>query len=267
MIRVEFGKQALRLRTYILLGAIIAFPALLTFIFRIFNPAGHAGPGQSFVVLAPNSGLNMAIATLEHAGDLVLPIVGVIFAGSAVAEEAVWGTLGYLLVRPVTRRRLLASKLLVVAVLTLAATAVATLIAVAAGLAAFGWQPVETPSGATLSSGVALARIAVATPYIAWSLAGVASFGFLVSSMSNSPLYAAAAAFGLAVISRVLDSLSFMGDVRNILPTHYWSAWEGLFASPVSWDDMLAGSILQMAYVIVFLALAWWWFGRKDIVT
>jgi ABC-2 type transport system permease protein len=162
---------------------------------------------------------------------------------------------------------LLASKLLVVAVLILAATAVSTLLAVAAGLIAFGWQPVETPSGTTLQAGVALARIAIVTPYIAWSMAGVMSFGYFISSLSNSTLYGAAAAFGLVVISRVLDSVPATGDGLSFLPTHYWSAWEGLFASPVSWGDMLAGSILQLPYVIVFLAMTWWWFTRKDIVT
>ncbi|MBI2868122.1 MAG: ABC transporter permease [Chloroflexi bacterium] len=266
MIRVEFYKQALRLRTYLLLGIVVAFPVLLTLIFRIYNPAGHAR-AEGFVPLAPSSGLNMALATLGHAGDVVLPLVGVIFAGSAVAEEAGWGTLGYLLVRPVTRGRLLASKLLVVAVLTLAATALATLLAVVAGLIAFGWQPVETPSGTTLPAGVALARVAIAAPYMAWSLAGIMSFGFLISSLSNSPLYAAAGAFGLAVISRILDSFTFMGDVRSSLPTHYWRAWEGIFASPVNWDHMVNGVALQVPYVIVFLAMAWWSFRRKDIVT
>lgn len=79
--------------------------------------------------------------------------------------------------------------------------------------------------------------------------------------------YAAAAAFGLAVIARILDSFSFMGDVLSFLPAHYWRSWEGLFTSPVSWDDMVVGSIIQLPYVIVFLGLAFWSFRRKDILT
>jgi ABC-2 type transport system permease protein len=267
MIQVEFDKQVLRLRTYLLLGIIVAFPTLITLIFRIANPSGHASR-QSFIELASHSGLNMAIVTLMHAGDLVLPLVGVILAGSVVAEEASWGTLGYLLVRPVTRQHLLTSKLLVVAVLFFAATALVALLAVVTGLIAFGWQPVETPSGIILSPGSALARIAIATLFMAWSLAGVMSLGFFISSLSSSPLYGAAAAFGFAVVSQILDTLPFtLGGVENILPTHYWNAWEGLFADPVNWDDMLVGSILQLPYVILFLTMTWWWFRRKDIVT
>jgi ABC-2 type transport system permease protein len=268
MIRVEFYKQVFRLRTSILLGIIVAFPVLLTLVFRIVNPSlPEHGQEQSFIRLAPSSGLNMAIASLGHAGDLFLPIVGAILAGSVVAEEAGWGTLGYLLVRPVTRPRLLASKLLVVTLLLIAAAATATLVAVLAGLLAFGWEPVQTLSGTSLPSGVALARIAIATPYIAWSLAGVVSFGFLLSSLSNSPLYAAAGAFGLVVLSRILDSVPATGVWLSFLPTHYWRAWEGLFSNNMDWGDMLAGSLLQLPYVIVFLGMAWWQFRRKDIVT
>jgi ABC-2 type transport system permease protein len=267
MIRVELEKHAFRLRTYLLLAVLAFFPALLTLIFSLGGAPSHAGAERDFILLAPESGLNMALATLGHAGDLVLPLVGVILVGSAVAEEASWGTLGYLLVRPVTRERLLLSKLLVVASLILAAAVTITLLAVADGLIAFGWQPIETPSGATIAADTALARIALATPYIAWSLAGVMSLGFLVSTLSNSPLYAAATAFGMATVSQILDSLSAMGDVRAFLPTHYWRAWEDLFASPASWDDMLAGSLVQLPYVIVFIALAFWSFRRKDVLT
>ncbi len=272
MIRVEFYKQVHRVRTYVLLFIIAAFPALLTLIFRVARPAPpasaeHAGDDLGFIVLASSSGLNMAIATLGHAGDVILPIVGVILAGSAVAEEANWGTLGYLLVRPVSRRRLVASKLLVISALMVAATALAVLFAVADGVVAFGWQAVETPAGATIPAGAALARIAMATPYIAWSLAGVISLGFFVSSVSSSSLNGAAAAFGLAAVSQILNSLPVLGDARYVLPTHYWRAWESLLVSPAKWSDMAIGAAVQLPYVIVFLALTWWFFKRRDIVS
>jgi ABC-2 type transport system permease protein len=266
MTRVEFAKQLLRPRTYLLLGIIGAFPALLTLLFRFGNPGEHAG-AESFIALAPNSGPNMAVAILEHVSDVILPFMGVLLAGSIVAEEASWGSLGYLLVRPVTRRRLLATKLLVVAVLILAGAAVTTLLAVVDGLIAFGWRPLETPSNTTLPAETALARMAIAAPYMAWSLAAIMSAGFLISSLSNSPLYGAAAAFGLAAISQILDSLSVIGEVRNILPTHYWKAWEDLFAIPSDWNVLLMGLAVQLPYVIVLLALAFWLFHRRDIST
>src|SRR5262249_50067584 len=95
---------------------------------------------------------------------------------------------------------------------------------------------------------------------------GVVSVAFFLSVVAEAPLPAVAAAFALVIVSQVLDSLTALGAVRNLLPTHYWGAWEDLFAGSVTVDDMVAGVLLQLLYAIVFLALAWWWFGRKDIL-
>jgi ABC-2 type transport system permease protein len=225
-----------------------------------------AGERVTFLDLAPHSGLNMALVSLEHVA-LLLPIVVAVFAGNAIAEEASWRTLGYLLVRPISRGRLLASKLTVVVALLLVAVLLMSLAAIVSGLVAFGWHPLDTPSGVTLSAGTALARILIATPYLAWSMAGVASVAFFLSVVADAPLPAVAAAFALVILSQVLDSLSALGAVRTVLPTHYWGAWEDLFAGSVTLDDMVAGALLQLSYAIVFLMLAWWWFRRKDILT
>ena len=187
MIRVEFERQLRRLRTLVVLGILVVFPAAITLVFKVGSTGGQHG-GGGFVELARESGLNMAILALDHMGPTVLLGVGAVLAGSVVAEEASWGTLGYMLVRPVARGRLLASKLVVIASLTFLAVALASLVAVLAGLVTFGWQPIETPSGTMLSPDTALARVAIATPYVAWSLTGIMSVAFFVSTRSNSPL-------------------------------------------------------------------------------
>lgn len=265
MIQVEFAKQIARLRTYVIVAVMVGIPIALPLIFKLGAGAGEHG--GSFVSLARESGLNMAILTLDHMAPTVFLGVGAILAGSVVAEEASWGTLGYLLVRPVSRMRLLTSKLAVVGALTLIGIALATTVAALAGLAAYGWQAVETPSSGTVSPGDALVALAVATPYMAWNLVGIMSIAFYVSTRSNSPLYAAATAFAVTVIAQILNSFSAMGAVRVVLPTHYWTAWQDLVASSPEWADMAKGVLLQAVYVILFLSLAFWSFRRRDILT
>src|SRR5579875_317890 len=81
----------------------------------------------------------------------------------------------------------------------------------------------------------------------------------------SNPGRGATAASGVAIISRILDSLPFtLGCFQTLPPTHIWRAWEGLFASPVGWGDMLVGSIIQLPYMVVPLALAFWGFHRRD---
>jgi hypothetical protein len=35
----------------------------------------------------------------------------------------------------------------------------------------------------------------------------------------------------------------------------------------VQTDHLVRGLLLQLPYVAIFLALAWWWFQRKDITS
>jgi ABC-2 type transport system permease protein len=109
--------------------------------------------------------------------------------------------------------------------------------------------------------------MAVAGAYIAWGMAAVVGIAFFVSVTSSAPLNAVAAGFGAVIVSQVLDSFAALGDVRAVLPTHYWLAWEDLFADPVATGDLIAGVVVQAAYLVVFVGLAWWWFRRADVLT
>jgi ABC-2 type transport system permease protein len=267
MIRVEFVKQFSRVKTRFILGLMVAFPVLLSLVFRLGQPQHQQGVSGTFIELSSLSGLNMAITVMAHVGPLILPVVAAVVAGGAVAEEAAWRTLGYLLMRPVGRDRLLGAKLIVVVAVIAAAVVLAALASVVAGLMAFGWGPVTVLSGGTISAFAGLSGIVAATLYIAWSVASLVCVAFLVSALSSSPLNAAAAGFGFYVVSQVLDSFSAMGDLRGLLPTHYWSAWQELIAASASWHGVLKGAVLQLPYAFVFLALAWWAFRRRDIFT
>ncbi|MFA5787123.1 MAG: ABC transporter permease subunit [Actinomycetota bacterium] len=274
MIRVEFSKQVRRLRTYLVLGICVVIPAIITMATKVGGPHEPMGPTSErlanqadFFRLATRSGLSMPLAALTAMSGFLLPIVVALFCGEAVAGEAGWGTLRYLLVRPVTRRRLLGAKLSVAAMLCLLATVLVALTGLVAGLAAFGWHPMLTPSSTTLPEATALARVGLATVYVAWSMSGMATFAFLLSTMTDAPVGAIAGGVGLAIVSQILDGISALRGFRNWLPTHHWGAWDGLFVHPTQTADMVRGTLLQIPYVIVFCVVAWWWFARKDVLS
>ncbi|MGD0764859.1 MAG: ABC transporter permease [Dehalococcoidia bacterium] len=275
MIRVEFRKQFWRLRTYLALGLMVVIPLITTIAFKLGGgPSGHGARSaqESLFELATRSGLNMPLAALLSVNGFLLPVVVSIFAGGAIAEEASWGTLRYLLLRPVSRRRLLATKLGVVAVFALIATLLVVLTGLVSGLVAFGWHPVVVPtlnslSLATISEGDALSRLAVSTFYVTWSMAGVVAFAFMLSTVTDAALGAVSGGIGLTIVSEILDAIPPLKTFRNFLPTHYWQAWNGLFQNPVANGEMIRGALLQIPYAVAFLIVAWWWFHRKDVVS
>jgi ABC-2 type transport system permease protein len=266
MTRTEFRKQLFRLRTYIALALMAGIPTLLTIAFK-FGSGPSNDRERSFFSLAKSSGLNVPLAALSAMSVFLIPIVVLMFAGSAVAEEANWGSLRYLLIRPVSRSRLLVSKLTVAATLGCVAILIVVVTGTLEGVAVFGWHPVTSPTAGVFQPGEALGRIALATAYVIWSMSGIVAFSFLLSTMTTSSMGAVSGAMGVAIVSQILEAIQPLQNLRSFLPTHYWHAWESLFVSPTNTDHLVRGVLLQAPYVVVFLGLAWWWFRRKDIMT
>ncbi len=265
MIETEFRKQLFRLRTYIVLALMAGIPTLLTLAFKFGSRPGRGGE-RDFFSLATNSGLNVPLAALSAMSVFLIPIVDLVFAGGSVAEESNWGTIRYLLVRPISRSRFLASKLTVAGVLGFAAILTAVFVGSVEGIAVFGWHPVLSPTLATFQPGDAVWRILLATAYVGWSMSGIVAFAFFLSTLTSSSMGAVSGAMGVAIVSQILEAITPLRNMRSVLPTHYWHAWESLFSNPVNTDNILRGVLLQVPFVMVFLTLAWWMFGRKDII-
>ncbi len=263
MIAVEARKQIWRMRTYVGLGLLALIPIIFTVAFKV-NPPKRGGPG--FFDLSA-SGINIPIAALGGVSAFLLLIVVSLFAGETVSGEANWGTLRYLLVRPVSRNRVLGSKLVVAAGLALVAAFLVPVVGLAAGTLAFGWHPVTTPALTVLSPSNALARLALATVYVAWCQAAYFAFAFMLSTMTDTAFGAVAGGVGLGVVSQILNNISALNGTSYVYPTHYLDAWQSLFFQQANSTEMLRGVALQMPYVVVFLGIGWWWFNRKDVLS
>ncbi len=273
LLRTEVIKQARRPRTWVALGLMAAIPLIVTFALWANPPQLDREGGRDLFYLATRDGLLLPAAVLEVMSRFLLIAVAALFAGDAIAAEASWGNLRSLLVRPIRRGRLLGVKLTIAAALGALATVIIVLTALIAGGIAWGWHPLDVRQFAPFvgipyqSVGTLLGHLGIATGYIAWSLASIIAFGFMISTMTDSPAGAASAAFGLYVTSAILDNISAIGVVRNVFPTHYIDAWHSMFTDGVVSSDMWRGAALQVGYIIVFCGIGWWYFRRKDVMS
>ncbi|HEY7135617.1 MAG TPA: ABC transporter permease [Acidimicrobiia bacterium] len=278
LLRTEIVKQSRRTRTYVALGLMAAIPIIITFALWANPPdnfGGGNGPGDGFFYFAAHgTGLLLPAAILLVMSRFLLIGVAALFAGDAIASEASWGNLRALLMRPIKRGRLLGTKILIAVALTCLATFIIVVTGLIAGGIAFGWHALDVGPLAFVrgappyqSVGVLLGHLALGSLYVTWSLAAVVAFGFMISTMSDSPAGAAAAAFGLYVTSAILDNIDAIGSIRNVFPTHYSDAWTDLFLHDHLSADMLRGTLLQIPYIIVFCGIAAWYFRRKDIMS
>jgi ABC-2 type transport system permease protein len=280
MILIELSKQLRRPRTYLTYGALAAFTVVLTLALELAGPGHTERVGDIPLFLVPgNSGFSISVIALASTMKFFLPLAVAIFAGEAVAGEADWGSLRYVLIRPVSRARYLASKLFVAALLSVAAVALVPLAALAIGTVVFGWNPLTVGDGsastlgqtsaATYTVGDAIARLGLSTVYVAAGMTSILAFAFFLSTLTTLPFVAVAGGVGLTIVSRVLnaDYLPGVAVLNAYAPNNDVDLWQHYFQQPIQTSGMMHFLLLQVAYVTVFLGLAWWWFLRKDVLS
>jgi ABC-2 type transport system permease protein len=263
---IELIRQAKRRRTLVAMLFVVVIPLVIVSALKLNHGPGSGG-GTDFVDIAARSGLNAAFFVLVATSQFLLVVVVALFAGDSVASEASWGSLRYLLTRPIGRLRLLRVKLAVAVVYGLTAAVVIPVVALVAGTLAFGWKPVTTPFGGGFSAGSGLVRLGEVDLYVIAMLGCVVGLAFLFSTMTDAPLAAVGGATVTIVVSQVLDQVKALGVLRDALPTHYWFSWTGLLQTPPSTSTVSTGLLTAVPWTLGPLLLAFWHFRRKDILS
>jgi ABC-2 type transport system permease protein len=279
LIGIEWTKQFRRTRTYATLGIVAGFSLVLTVALAATGSGQVEFVGDVPLVMVPKmSGLSVPIIALSSTMKFFLPLAVSLFAGEAVAGEAGWGSLRYLLARPVSRTRVLWSKASVAALLSVGAVITLTVVAILTGAVAFGWHPLQIidgssstpghPVNATFSTGALLGGLGLSTLYVIAGMASIFAVAFFLSTTTRRPLVAVAGGVALTVISRVFnaDYLPGVAVVDKYMPNNDIDLWNYLFVRPAVTDGMLHFLILQAVYFVVFMGLAQWWFTRKDVL-
>ncbi len=267
----EIRRQASRRRTHLALGFMVLLPLiiLLAFEFGSDDSTDDNGGGQfgSLVDLATSGGLNFALFTIAVSAGFLLIVVFALFFGDTVASEASWGSLRYLLAIPVPRARLLGIKLLAALLSSVTALALVAGTALLIGTLRYGWHPLGSTIAAAIPPGPGLLRLLGVLAYLTVTLLIVAGLAFLLSTLTDAALGAVGGAVLLWILSSILDQITALGSIRNVLPTHYSDAWQGLLSTPIQGGDLAKGAICAICYAVLFWALAFWRFTRKDITS
>jgi ABC-2 type transport system permease protein len=100
---------------------------------------------------------------------------------------------------------------------------------------------------------------------VAVSMAGLAAVGLFVSTLTEVPVAAMAAALTLSIISQVLDAIPQVSAIHPYLFSHPWMNFGDLLRQPVPTQGLLLGLGTQAAYIALFLVLAWTRFDTKDV--
>jgi ABC-2 type transport system permease protein len=274
----ELARQMRRRRTRLTFGLLALLPVLLWLAFTVGGEPQDEGSGANegspanqasaaMVDLATASAPNFVVFILFSTVSFLLVLVVAMFFGDAVASEASWGTLRYLLAAPVSRGRLLRQKTLVAALLATIAVGLLPATALMVGVLGYGAGDLVFPTGESLDFGSAVSRLALAPAFLVLRLAWVAGLALFLSVSTDAPIGAVGGAVVVSIVSQILESIEALGDLRTYLPTRFTSAWADLLASPVDWTYLANGALSGVTYATVFGLAAWWRFATADITS
>jgi ABC-2 type transport system permease protein len=251
-----------RARTWVLLGVLAAVPVMVGIAIRL---SGSSGDAEGFLGQVAGNGLFLVVASLGLSLPFFLPTAVTVISGESLAGEASLGTLRNLLTAPAGRSRLLAAKMVALAVFCLASTMTIWLSGLIAGFVLFPVGDVVLLSGTTVSLGDGLLRAFGIAILIALSLLGLAGIGLFVSSLTSTPLAAMAATFGSFIISGILSAIPQIHVIHPWLLMYGWTSFADLLRDPPYWGAIGRNLLLQGAYLAVFYAAAWARITSRDI--
>jgi ABC-2 type transport system permease protein len=262
MLRFELTTQLIRLRTVLALVCLGALPVAAALSFA--SSAGQRNGDQGGLFGAsPYSALNHTMASLEFIAPLLLPIVVALLASATASADRDWGLLRYLYAAPVTRARLLVTKLAATAIATMLAVACVLTAGLTAGTAVFGWHPFHVIGAANLTTGDAAARALAATGYTLLCMLAIAALAFTLGLLLPRGAEALAAATGFVVVASMINGQGTLHAVAVALPVHYWQYWVGLF-DPAGATGMGLGALVQFATITVCVTACWAILHRRD---
>ncbi len=256
-----------RWRTLAMLGAIALIPIFLALAVYWSSDTLAPGEGPPFLDRVSQNGLFVGYTSTILALPLFLPLTIGVVAGDTIAGEANQGTLRYLLISPAGRVRLLITKFIGAIAFVLAGTATLMIAGAIIGAILFPVGPVTLISGDVISVPESIWRMVLVAAYTSVSMLGLIAIGMFISTLTVVPVGAMAATVVLSGVSQILDNIPQLEAIHEFLFTHYWLGFTDLLRQPPDFSSFASNAILQLAYVVIFGALAYSRFASKDILS
>lgn len=209
----------------------------------------------------------MPLAAIAALSAFLLPLAAAMSGGYTIAGEAEMGTMKTWLVRPVSRGAVLFSKWFVAVAYVFVAMAIVGVVGGLAGWVVFGAHPLVTLSGATVSVPHGIWLIVLTYLLIFLEMIVIVSFAVLISALTDSSLTAAVGSLVIMLIMAALIAFSYFDFLKPYLFVSRTEAWMNLFRTPIHWTPIRDAVITYTAYTVGLMALAWFFFRRKDILS
>ncbi len=200
-----------------------------------------------------------------------VPILIALVTGDLIAGEANSGTFRLILTRPVSRTKLLFAKFFAGWTYTYLVIILMIVLSVGLGSILFGSGDLLILKGTLniFKAEDALWRFALAYSYGILSMTVVASLAFMLSAFAENSIGPIIGTFAIIIGITVISTLGF-SMLRPIIPflfTTYLPAWQLFFDYELDYGKISRAVFTDLAYIILFLSVAFYHFRKKDILS
>jgi len=255
LVQNENMKIYRRLATWIMLGIVVIIPLGISLL--LYAVSGSAADSNWAIMMISSQFLYFLIT-----------IFTVVKASEAVAGEFTWGTIKLLLIRPWRRSTILLSKYVSMILFALFFLAVGFAASFLMSVVFFGYTSSAAGLSQTASSPWAYMLALYGLQFV--SLIAVATFGFMMSSAFRSSGLAIGLSIFLLLSGQLLAGLFALADkawVKYVVFLHLDLTPYLNGGSPVPNQETTLGFSIAIlaAYVIVFNAVSWTVFCKRDV--
>jgi ABC-2 type transport system permease protein len=260
--RWELAKLLAQKRTYLGLGAASIVPVIFVTVLVLKSGGPNDVPLGRYI---RETGLAVPFVVLFFMSIWGLPLITSLVAGDIVASETHNGTLKTILTRSRERGEVFAGKALATATYTLVVVFAMGLVGLVAGSIAWGFHPLTSLSGTKISAGHGFALLLLSMLIYTLALAGIASFGFFLSTVTRNSAASVVGALMWALLMQLLGVLPGTESIRPYLLGTQFSAWHGFLRVPADWTPVIRALWVCALYIGLPAIGAYLVFLRRDI--
>ncbi len=200
-----------------------------------------------------------------------IPFLIALVTGDLLAGEASAGTYRMLLIRPVSRTKIITAKFIAGLIYAVLLVAWLALVSLGLGLLIFGpGELIVIKKEITIFAREdVLWRFALAYGFAALSMTTVASLAFLFSSMVENAIGPIVSTMAVIIVFVIMSSLEF-GFFRELKPylfTNYMMDWRLFFESPAELTQAFKSAAILLAHTLGFYGITLYIFNKKDILS
>lgn len=221
----------------------------------------NAGTGFKTVIETANA--QSLPIVLRYSTAQFFSIFMAIYIADIITDEYKTGSLKLSMLRPISRTKILNSKVVAIFAFTVILTLFFILSTYAIGIVSFGWGDCTVYDGVTYST---IDGILLTAKVFAVSILPLMAFGMIttfISVASNNMTTTIAISIGISMLGQYLNALPSIKVFSVVNQLYFFSDY---FVKINNSGEMTISIMVNLAYIIIFYLLAITTFKKKDIL-